>query len=144
MKEFESAFAHDPLTITTYTEDNLRCALLHGGNPNVDNDDLVRRNELPIDHFVLKIESQKEFNIYSDSSQIANIFGQHRRSYTMSIRRICMILCNVAETYYKENREKFHFDYEIVDWDKFASTLPPLDMKEFFKAMADPMLGKGP
>lgn len=47
-----------------------------------------------------------------------------------------MILCNVAETYYKENRDKFHFNYEIIDWDEVTSHLPPIDMEKVFTELA--------
>ncbi len=116
----------------------LRCSLLHAGNPIVDNEQLTRKNEsLPINHFVLKVERKNDFDIYSDASEVSTIFGHHRRSYRMSIRRICLIMCSVAEAYYKENKEKFHFDYEILDWDEATRHLPPLDMEAFMKALAD-------
>ena len=87
---------------------SLRCSLLHKGNPNVDNVQLTRGNaSLPIDHFVLKVERKKDFDIYADSSGISDIFGQHRRECTMSIRRICLIMCCVAEKFYRDNKEKF-------------------------------------
>lgn len=122
---------------------SLRCSLLHEGNPNVDNDRLTKRNEsLPIDHFVLKIERKNDFDIYSDGSGISDMFDQHSRSYRMSIRRVCLIICCVAEAYYKENKEKFHFNYEILDWDKATEHLPPIDMEAFMKALADPNLGE--
>lgn len=122
---------------------SLRCSLLHAGNPNVDNAQLTKKNaSLLIDHFVLKVEKKKDFDIYSDSSGISDIFGQHRREYTMSVRRICLILCCVAEDYYKENKEKFKFNYEILDWDKATEHLPPIDIEAFMKALADPNLGK--
>ncbi len=122
---------------------SLRCSLLHAGNPNVDNAQLTKKNaSLPIDHFVLKVEKKKDFDIYSDSSGISDIFGQHRREYTMSVRRVCLILCCVAEEYYKENKEKFKFNYEILDWDKETEHLPPIDMEAFMKALADSNLGK--
>jgi len=122
---------------------SLRCSLLHEGNPNVDNERLEKKNEsLPIDHFVLKIESKNDFDIYSDGSGISDMFGQHSRSYRMSIRRICLIMCAVAEGYYNENKEKFHFNYEILDWDKATEHLPPIDMEAFMKALADPNLGE--
>ena len=117
--------------------------MLHEGNPNVDNERLTKKDEsLPIDHFVLKIESKNDFDIYSDGSGISDMFGQHSRSYRMSIRRICLIMCTVAEGYYNENKEKFHFNYEILDWDKATEHLPPIDMDAFMKALADPNLGK--
>ena len=61
---------------------------------------------------------------------------EQRREYRMNVRRICMILCNVAETYYKENRDKFHFNYEIIDWDEVTSHLLPIDMDKFFAELA--------
>lgn len=118
---------------------SLRGSLLHAGNPNVDNGQLTNKNaSLPIDHFVLKVEKKKDFDIYSDSSSISDIFNQHRREYTMSIRRVCLIMCCVAETYYKNNKEKFLFNYEILDWDKATEHLTPIDMENFMKAFADP------
>ncbi|MDE5599168.1 MAG: hypothetical protein K2J04_15240 [Lachnospiraceae bacterium] len=113
---------------------SLRCSLLHEGNPNMSNDGL--RTDLPIDHFSLVIEKAKPFDIYSDSSSIMNFGSEHIREYQMNVRRICMILCNVAESYYKENKVKFHFNYEIIDWDEITSHLPPIDMEEVFNELA--------
>ena len=33
----------------------------------------------------------------------------------MNVQRICTLICNVAEIYYKENQNKFHFDYNIME-----------------------------
>ena len=44
--------------------------------------------------------------------------------------------------FFKENKEKFHFNYEILDWDKATEHLPPIDMEAFMKALADPNFGK--
>lgn len=92
---------------------------------------------MPINHFVLKVESKKELDIYSDSCEISDFFGQHRRSYTMSVNRICGIICSVAETYYKNNKEKFSFDYELLDWDEAIKGLPGIDYSEVFKRMSE-------
>ena len=113
---------------------SLRCSLLHEGNPNMRNDSL--RTNQPIDHFSLVIEKAKPFEIYSDASTIIQFEDEQRREYRMKVRRICMILCNVAETYYKENRDKFHFNYEIIDWDEVTSHLLPIDMDKFFAELA--------
>ena len=37
---------------------------------------------------------------------------------------------------YKENRDKFHFNYEIIDWDEVTSHLPPIDMEKVFAELA--------
>lgn len=113
---------------------SLRCSLLHEGNPNMNNDSL--RTDLPIDHFSLVIERAKPFDIYSDSSSIANFGDKNIREYSMNVRRVCMILCNVAESFYKENKEKFHFNYKIIDWDEVTTHLPPIDMEKVFSELA--------
>lgn len=113
---------------------SLRCSLLHEGNPNMNNDSL--RADLPIDHFSLVIEKAKPFDIYSDSSTISNFGDKNIREYSMNVRRICMILCNVAESYYKEYKDKFHFNYEIIDWDEATSHLPSIDMEKVINELA--------
>lgn len=113
---------------------SLRCSLLHEGNPNMNNDSL--RADLPIDHFFLVIEKAKPFDIYSDSSSISNFGDKNIREYSMNVRRICMILCNVAESYYKEYKDKFHYNYEIIDWDEVTSHLPSIDMEKVINELA--------
>jgi len=100
---------------------SLRCSLLHEGNPYMNNDSL--RTDLPIDHFSLVIGRATPFFIYSDSSSITNFVDKIIREYSMNVRRVCMILCNVAEAFYKENKEKFYFKYKIIDWDEAISHL---------------------
>ena len=90
----------------------------------------------------LVVQKAQPFDIYSDSSSIMDFGGEHTRSYRMNIRRICLIMCAVAEAYYRDNKNKFHFDYEIIDWDEVTSKLPPLDMESIFKELANPELGK--
>lgn len=123
---------------------SLRCSLLHEGNPNMTNNNL--RTDLPIDHFSLIIEKAKSFGIYSDTSLKTYFGDKNIREYSMNVRRICMILCNVAESYYKENKDKFHFNYEIIDWDEVTSHLPQIDkekvLNEFAKS-AEELIAKG-
>lgn len=113
---------------------SLRCSLLHEGNPNMSNESL--RKNLPIDHFSLVVEKAKPFAPYIDSSSIIEWGNNHIRQYRMNVRRMCMILCNVAEAYYRENKDKFHFNYEIIDWDEATAQLPPVDMKNIFAELA--------
>ncbi|MCX4299727.1 MAG: hypothetical protein OSJ73_22390 [Lachnospiraceae bacterium] len=47
-----------------------------------------------------------------------------------------MILCNVAESYYKEYKDKFHYNYEIIDWDEVTSHLPSIDMEKVINELA--------
>lgn len=113
---------------------SLRCSLLHEGNPNMKND-ILRANQ-PIDHFSLVIEKAKPFDIYSDASAIIEFGNEQIRGYRMNVRRICMILCNVAESYYRDNMNKFQFNYKIIDWDEVTSHFPPIDMEKVFVELA--------
>ena len=113
---------------------NLRCSLLHEGNPNVNNDKL--NSDDKIDHFSLVIEKSKPFDIYSDSSAIMDFKKSNIRKYEMNVRSICIKLCNTAESYYKENKDKFHFNYEIIDRDETAPHFSPIDMKNACEQLA--------
>ena len=119
---------------------SLRCAMLHSGEPNINGDSVHQKPN--IDKFSIVIQKAQPFDIYSDSSNITDWAGEHVRSYRMSVRRICLIICAVAEAYYRDNKDKFHFDYEIIDWDEVTSMLPPLDIEAVFKELANPDLGK--
>ena len=119
---------------------SLRCAMLHSGEPNINGDGT--RQKPDIDKFSLVVQKAQAFDIYSDSSSIMDWAGEHIRSYRMSVRRICLIMCAVAEAYYRDNKDKFHFDYEIIDWDEVTAALPPLDMEAILKELANPELGK--
>ena len=119
---------------------SLRYAMLHAGEPNINGDSVYQKPD--IDKFSLVIQKAQPFDIYSDSSSIMDWGVEHVRSYRMNVRRICLIICAVAEAYYRDNKDKFHFDYEIIDWDEVTSKLPPLDMEAIFKELANPELGK--
>ena len=123
---------------------SLRCSLLHEGNPNIKNSDL--RTCQPIDYFSLIVEESNQIDIYSDASIVTKFGNKQIRKYEMSVRRICMIICEVAEVYYKENMDKFHFNYEIIDWNEVTSHLPPIDMgkvlSELFESDSEFYQGK--
>lgn len=99
---------------------SLRNSVLHQGTPNIDKDK-IHNEDNKIDRFVLIIEPKNEFDIYSDSSSCSPegwwMFQKDiKRSYHMSIRRLCFLICNSAEVYYENNKEKFDFfDYILVD-----------------------------
>lgn len=141
---FEKSPEHDGAEEMPYLSGkvmySLRCAMLHSGEPNINGTSV--KNKPDIDKFSLVIEKAQPFEIYSDASSVVDFRGEHVRSYRMNVRRICLILCAVAESYYHDNKEKFHFDYEIIDWDEFAATLPPLDMDAILKELANPEFGK--
>lgn len=111
---------------------NFRSSLFHQGNPNLDNDEFKKRKnkDCPIEHFEVVIETEKPFKIYGGESRTLTIDenGIEHREYSVSLRRLCMILCLTAESYYQQNKEKFtFFNYSILDWDKYIDRLPKDD-----------------
>lgn len=119
---------------------SLRCSLLHEGNPNLQKNG---KHPIPIDRFSLVIQSEQPFRIYGGegSSVLTSSDGTEVRSYRVNVRRLCMVLCLCAKGYYKENKDKFDFyNYELIDWDEVTASLPPIDMEEVFRKLADPNL----
>ena len=119
---------------------SLRCSLLHEGNPNLQKNG---KHPIPIDRFSLVIQSEQPFRIYGGegSSVLSSSDGTEVRSYRVNVRRLCMVLCLCAKGYYKENKDKFDFyNYELIDWDEVTASLPPIDMEEVFRKLADPNL----
>ena len=102
---------------------NFRCSLFHQGNPNLDEIEYEKRKKkkCPIDKFVVVVEKEKPFHIYSGecSSIVSDNEGHQTRSYRLNVRRLCMIICLTAGKYYRDNKEKFtFFNYSILDWDE--------------------------
>lgn len=83
---------------------DLRNSLLHSGNPNLEEE---KKN---ITSFRLIIT--KDYSIGGMSS-----LGKGTRELDIAIRNLCFKLCDVARRFYHENKEKFHFDYSIIEWD---------------------------
>ena len=104
----------------------LRCAVLHQGNPNIDNGK-IKDDDNKIDHFIVEYEKPKTISFFSDTS-VYNRFSKQKR-YTVSLNRLCLIICAVAEGYYNDNKEKFDFfNYELIDKDERLSQFFPIDM----------------
>ena len=113
---------------------NFRCSLFHQGNPNLDEIEYEKRKKkkCPIDKFVVVVEKEKPFHIYSGecSSIVSDNEGHQTRSYRVNVRRLCMIICLTAGKYYRDNKEKFtFFNYSILDWDEEMSFMELDDKK---------------
>ena len=97
---------------------DLRCSLIHEGNPN------LKTNKTHINSFVLMwhdINSNQNMSGFSrvDTNDDGQII---RKVLSMDIRRICLIICETAKQYYKININKFNFfNYRIVNTDKELS-----------------------
>lgn len=100
-----------------YLSDNiiyqLRCSLLHQGNPN------IGKRSTSINNFKLLIEEKNNLDIYVDSASLERYFNTCKKTYIVNVRRLCYILCTTAKQYYIENKEKFNFfNYSIIVLDK--------------------------
>ena len=100
----------------------LRCMMLHQGTPNIDKSK-ISEESCKIDQFVLAVGKKNQFGVYSDESTLSEGRGKYR-TYRVSVRRLCIIICSTTRGYYKANPEKFDFfEYTILDWDKAVENL---------------------
>lgn len=96
----------------------LRCSLLHQGNPNVE------KEKTDVDEFTLAVESKNTFGIYADSASLDAHCDACKKTYTVNVRRLCFILCRTTERYYDANKEKFDFfNYSILNLDDFHADI---------------------
>lgn len=96
----------------------LRNAILHQGTPNIDKEKITEeRNK--IDHFIITIEKEKEYDPYIDSALVSNASGEYKRCYRVNVRRLCYLLTTCAKAFYEQNKNRFDFiQYELMDLDK--------------------------
>lgn len=101
----------------------LRCSVLHQGNPNIDKDK-VQDFECKIDSFEIVVEKRNAFELYSDSKRkyiqkVNGILSFYSIKYRMNLRRVCGVITAVAKSYWEENKENFNFfNYKIIDGDE--------------------------
>lgn len=94
---------------------SLRNSLLHQSTPNVEKSDISKKR-CKVDKFELVASNSIDAN--GDLSMIAYGAGMKivRRELQVHISHLCYILCEAAESYYKNNKEKFNFiNYYLVD-----------------------------
>ncbi len=103
---------------------SLRNNVLHQGTPNIEKEKIKDKTN-QIDKFILVIEKKKPFDIYADMSGVgSDLQGRSEREYRVNVRRLCLIICEVASHYYKKNLNRFDFlNFEILDWDKEVDRL---------------------
>ena len=102
---------------------SLRNSLLHQWTPNIDSKK-IKNEANQVDEFTLIIEKKNEGDIYLDESGVTRSFmGDFcigiKRTYRVSVRRLCLILELTAKGYYQKNRDKFDFfNFSIIDWEE--------------------------
>lgn len=94
---------------------SLRNSLLHQSTPNVDTKK-IHEERCKIDVFNLVVGESHSAN--GDSCMVS--YGKERkivhRELSIYVSHLCYVLCTAAESYYKNNKEKFDFiQYPIVD-----------------------------
>jgi len=109
----------------------LRCSVLHQGNPNIDSDK-IKNEACKIDFFTIVVEKKKPFDIYGDSASITTMMNPKGskpvRSYRVNVRRLCLIITSVTKGYYEKNKDKFtFFSYDILDWDEVTERMNRLN-----------------
>ena len=110
---------------------NLRNSFLHQGTPNI-NSSKINDATNKIDDFILVVEKENEFNIYSDASSVVSLEAGEslHKSYRVSIRRLCLIITLSAKNFYDKNRDKFNFfNYCIFDFNKHTNSVSKEDCK---------------
>lgn len=83
---------------------DLRCRLLHEGNPS------VNKRQRKLTSFVLM---KTKGYVYGGSASCDD--SGANRTLEIAIGNLVFKLCACAESYYKKNKEKFSFDYTLVD-----------------------------
>lgn len=102
---------------------SLRNCVLHQGEPTVEKEK-IKDETNKLDYFELVIQKKNEWGIYVDAAHKSESLEGIRRSYSLNIRRLCMVICKTVAWYYKNNLEKFDFSHvNIVDWDERSAQL---------------------
>ncbi len=104
---------------------NLRCCFLHEGNPNVDSRcgidkfELMFQEKSPLPDIQELDNNTTLFNVkYVDVCGIDNVTGE--KFYKINVRAYCERICECVRLYYIDNKDKFTFDYTIVNWEDIA------------------------
>ena len=91
----------------------LRCALLHQGNPN------IHKNEVVYFELVKSSPQKASTTAYHCEMEVVTEDGKEmlkKKKISLDIREFCRLICNCAMKYYLENKEKFDFfNYNLVD-----------------------------
>lgn len=97
---------------------SLRCSMLHEGNPTIE------KEKFHINKFALLWQNDKNGFMFGGSSSIYySIDCNGNKSvdeieYEINIRNLVFKICRCAETYYKENKNKFNYiNYKIKNVD---------------------------
>lgn len=96
---------------------NLRNTFLHAGSPNIDSNK-VKNEANQLDRFILILGDGTK--ILSATSFIDTPIVK-LRTMMVDVTYLCKTICDCSLWYYKNNTNKFHFDFSIETQDHFFS-----------------------
>ena len=97
---------------------SLRCKLLHEGNPAIENrvkGSKDKNNKYNYD-FELVYDTNNSSLTSFDMASVTKCINEKtvKKYHSVSINRLCKVLCSAAKVYFKNNKDKFNFfDYTI-------------------------------
>lgn len=95
---------------------NLRNTFLHAGSPNIDSNK-IKDEANQLDRFMLFLGDRTEMCV----TLFINTSIVKLRSMIVDVTYLCKTICDCSLQYYKNNTNKFHFDFSIDTQDHFLS-----------------------
>ena len=95
---------------------NLRNTFLHAGSPNIDSNK-IKDEANQLDRFMLFLGDRTEMCV----TLFINTSIVKLRSMIVDVTYLCKTICVCSLWYYKNNTNKFHFDFSIDTQDHFLS-----------------------
>lgn len=94
----------------------LRCSFLHSGNIDFKEKKIHDEQNQHLE-FILELRSHTDILATSTSTsvEIGKNGDIEQRSYTVGVAYLCKLLANASMDYYEKNKDKFHFNYKIID-----------------------------
>lgn len=101
---------------------NLRCCFLHEGNPNIESGHGIDKFELMFqEKNPLPDVEEVDYNTTIFNCKYFDMLGTDaitgKRFYRLNVRSYCEWICECVSSYYNDNKDKFSFNYTIVDWE---------------------------
>ena len=94
----------------------LRCSFLHAGDTDIDQKNIHDEQNQHLDFF-LELRNHTDLLAASTSAgvEIGKNGDVEQRRYTVGVAYLCKVLAGASLDYYEKNRNKFQFNYKIVD-----------------------------
>lgn len=102
---------------------NLRNTYLHQGSPNVDASK-VKEEVNQVDKFILSLDDGTKIHEMTFSVNVGPVAF---RTILVDITYLCSVLCDCSLAYYRENAEKFGFEFNIIPQNHLFGENSPLD-----------------